>query len=99
MLSAQIAKLQGSDSDESELNWTEDFKVGSAVEGKIQEIKDVGVIVSFGKFNDVLGFVTHYQRKSLPLFLPLFDFLAVFVDAHIDFDPCHTLFSNFGSGW
>lgn len=59
----QIAKLQSLDSDESE-NWAEGFNISSVVEGKIQEVKDIGVVVSFEKYNHVLGFITHYQCKS-----------------------------------
>ncbi|WRX22777.1 S1 domain - like 5 [Theobroma cacao] len=38
-----IAKLQSSDSDGSELKWVEGFNVGSVIEGKIGEAKDIGV--------------------------------------------------------
>lgn len=58
----QIAKLQSLDSDESE-NWSEGFNIGSVVEGKILEVKDIGVVVSFENYNHVLGFITHYQCK------------------------------------
>lgn len=60
----QIGKLQSMDSDESESNWADSFNIASVVEGKIQEVKDIGVVVSFEKYNHVLGFITHYQCKS-----------------------------------
>nr|XP_015898902.2 rRNA biogenesis protein RRP5 isoform X1 [Ziziphus jujuba var. spinosa] len=61
ILEEKIAKLQSVDSDGSESNWAEGFNIGSVVEGKIQEVKDIGVVVSFEKYNHVLGFITHYQ--------------------------------------
>ncbi|XP_024021580.1 rRNA biogenesis protein RRP5 isoform X2 [Morus notabilis] len=61
LLEEKIAKLQSLDSCESELNWTKGFNLGRVVEGRIQETKDVGVVVSFDKYNDVLGFITHNQ--------------------------------------
>ncbi|GMJ14782.1 Ribosomal RNA Processing 5 [Hibiscus trionum] len=63
----KIAKLQSSDSDGSELKWVEGFNIGSVIEGKIGEAKDIGVVVSFEKYNDVLGFITHYQLGGLTL--------------------------------
>ncbi|XP_031396337.1 rRNA biogenesis protein RRP5 isoform X3 [Punica granatum] len=60
----KIAKLQLSDSNGSELEWGEGFKIGSIIEGRIQEAKDFGVVVSFDKYNDVFGFITHYQSGS-----------------------------------
>ncbi|KAK6244021.1 hypothetical protein QUC31_010430 [Theobroma cacao] len=67
LLEEKIAKLQSSDSDGSELKWVEGFNVGSVIEGKIGEAKDIGVVVSFDKYNDVLGFVTHHQLGGLTL--------------------------------
>lgn len=43
------------------MKWVEGFNVGSVIEGKIGEAKDIGVVVSFDEYNDVLGFVTHHQ--------------------------------------
>lgn len=57
----KIAKLQVLDSKESRSNWSEGFSIGSVVEGKVEEAKDIGVVVSFEKYNDVFGFITHYQ--------------------------------------
>uniref|UniRef100_A0A2N9FCM1 S1 motif domain-containing protein n=1 Tax=Fagus sylvatica TaxID=28930 RepID=A0A2N9FCM1_FAGSY len=56
-----IAKLQLLDTGGSELKWVEGFSIGNIIEGKIQEAKDIGVVVSFEKYHDVFGFITHYQ--------------------------------------
>ncbi|CAL5418100.1 unnamed protein product [Camellia sinensis] len=60
-----IAKLQLSDSKSLGLNWVEDFSIGSVVEGKVSDVKDFGVVVSFEKYNDVFAFVTHYQLGGI----------------------------------
>ncbi|CAL5409180.1 unnamed protein product [Camellia sinensis] len=54
-----------SDSKSFGLNWVEDFSIGSVVEGKVSDVKDFGVVVSFEKYNDVFGFVTHYQLGGI----------------------------------
>ncbi|CAM6099604.1 unnamed protein product [Calypogeia fissa] len=41
--------------------WSEDLKIGSYVEGEIQDIKDYGVIMNLYKHKDIVGFLTHYQ--------------------------------------
>ncbi|KAJ8448110.1 hypothetical protein Cgig2_031834 [Carnegiea gigantea] len=51
----KIAKLQGPDSGGSESDWVENFRIGCAVEGRIHEAKDVGVVISFEKYADVGG--------------------------------------------
>ncbi|XP_044501490.1 rRNA biogenesis protein RRP5 [Mangifera indica] len=61
VLEEKIATLQSSDPKGSELKWVEGFTIGSVIEGKIQAAKDVGVVVSFEKRNDIFGFITHYQ--------------------------------------
>lgn len=61
LLDEKIAKLQLLDTRGSELKWAEGFSIGNVIEGKIQEAKDVGVVVSFEKYHDVFGFITHYQ--------------------------------------
>lgn len=60
LLEDKIAKLQMADSKCSEV-WTENFGIGSIVEGKIHEAKEFGVVVSFEKYDDVFGFAPHYQ--------------------------------------
>ncbi|KAL4021140.1 hypothetical protein IC575_019931 [Cucumis melo] len=49
----KIAKLQSLD----ESNWAEGFAIGSVVEGEVQEVKDIGVTISFEKYHDVFGFI------------------------------------------
>lgn len=61
ILEEKIAKMQLLDSKEPKSNWSEGFTIGSVVEGKVQEVKDIGVVVGFEKYNDVFGFITHYQ--------------------------------------
>ncbi|KAJ6869934.1 rRNA biogenesis protein RRP5-like isoform X1 [Populus alba x Populus x berolinensis] len=61
LLENKIADLQSSDSKGRDLKWVEGFHIGSTVEGKIQESKEFGVVVSFEKHNDVFGFVSHHQ--------------------------------------
>lgn len=63
----QIAELQFSDSKGSDLKWVEEFNIGNVIEGKILESKEFGVVVSFDKYNDVFGFITHYQCKFFNL--------------------------------
>lgn len=53
------------DSGSSDLRWVEEFNLGSTVKGKVHEIKEFGVVVSFQKYDDVFGFISHYQCKSL----------------------------------
>ncbi|RVX09623.1 rRNA biogenesis protein RRP5 [Vitis vinifera] len=64
LIVTQIAKLQLSDSEHSELKWAEGFNIGTVIEGKIHDAKDFGVVISFEKYNDVFGFITHYQLTA-----------------------------------
>ena len=92
-LYSQIAKLQALDSSESELNWTKGFNIGCLVEGKIQETKDIGVVVSFDKYNDVLGFIAHHQCKFMIFLLSL-------PSAHVvTFRPMTCSIYNLCSSW
>lgn len=61
LLEEKIAKLQSLESGGSELQWVEGFSIGNVVEGKIEEVKDVGVVVSLEKYPDVFGFITRHQ--------------------------------------
>lgn len=61
LLEEKIAKLQLLDSEGPGLNWISAFDIGSIIEGKVHETKDFGVIISFEKYNDVYGFISHYQ--------------------------------------
>ncbi|CAK9145936.1 unnamed protein product [Ilex paraguariensis] len=67
LLEEKIAKLQSSHSKGSELEWVDNFNIGNVVEGKVHETKDFGVVVSFRKYNDVFGFITHYQLSGITL--------------------------------
>ncbi|KAL0334258.1 UNVERIFIED_CONTAM: rRNA biogenesis protein RRP5, partial [Sesamum angustifolium] len=61
LLEEKIAKLQVLDSECPGLSWTGGFGIASIIEGKVHEIKDFGVVISFEKYNDVYGFISHYQ--------------------------------------
>ncbi|KAK8298997.1 hypothetical protein V6Z11_D05G292600 [Gossypium hirsutum] len=65
ILEEKIARLQSLGSDGFDLKWIEGFNIGSVIEAKIGEAKDIGVVVSFDKYNDVLGFITHSQLMHL----------------------------------
>ncbi|XP_010317858.1 rRNA biogenesis protein RRP5 [Solanum lycopersicum] len=67
LVEEKIAKLQSVDSGSSDLRWVEQFNVGSTVKGKVHEIKEFGVVVSFQKYDDVFGFISHYQLSGLPV--------------------------------
>lgn len=67
LIQEKIAKLQSSEAGESDLKWSEGFNIGSVVHGKIQETKDIGVVVSFEENDDLLGFITHYQLGGVDL--------------------------------
>ncbi|EEF30787.1 programmed cell death protein, putative [Ricinus communis] len=61
LVEEKVAELQSSDSKGPDLKWVEGFNIGTVVEAKVEESKEVGIVVSFDKYNDVLGFITHYQ--------------------------------------
>ncbi|XP_057496360.1 rRNA biogenesis protein RRP5 [Actinidia eriantha] len=67
LLEDKIANLQLSNSTRPELKWFEDFTIGDVVEGKVNDVKDFGVVVGFEKYSDVFGFVTHYQLGGIGL--------------------------------
>lgn len=50
----------------SGLKWDERFNIGTVVKGKVEDVKDVGLVISFEKYNDVFGFITNYQCKFSP---------------------------------
>ncbi|KAG8646904.1 rRNA biogenesis protein RRP5 isoform X3 [Manihot esculenta] len=66
-LEEKIAELQSSDSKGADLGWGEGFKIGSVIEAKVQESKEVGIVVCFDKYNDVLGFITLHQLGGTTL--------------------------------
>ncbi|XP_076905789.1 rRNA biogenesis protein RRP5-like [Bidens hawaiensis] len=61
ILEEKIAKLNDSGSKSSSLKWVKEFPIGNVIEGTVHEVKESGVIISFKKFNDVFGFITHHQ--------------------------------------
>ncbi|KAI5396242.1 hypothetical protein KIW84_062447 [Lathyrus oleraceus] len=61
LMDEKIAKLQYKSPSESDLKWDEKFNIGTVTEGRVEEIKDVGIVVCFEKYNDVFGFITNYQ--------------------------------------
>ncbi|KAL3625500.1 hypothetical protein CASFOL_030954 [Castilleja foliolosa] len=67
LLEEKIANLQVLDSEIPGLRWIDEFGVGSIVEGKVHEIKDYGVVISFEEHNNVFGFISHYQLGGTSL--------------------------------
>ncbi|KAL6997499.1 hypothetical protein U1Q18_007623 [Sarracenia purpurea var. burkii] len=67
LLEEKIAKLQLLNCKNPELNWAEDFSIGNVIDGKVNDVKDFGVVVGFEKYRDVFGFVTHYQLGGISL--------------------------------
>ncbi|GFP79860.1 protein rrp5 homolog [Phtheirospermum japonicum] len=61
LLEEKIAKLQVLEPEGPGLRWIDEFGICSIVEGKVHEIKDYGVVISFEEHNDVFGFISHYQ--------------------------------------
>ncbi|CAN1306960.1 rRNA biogenesis protein RRP5 [Linum perenne] len=57
----KIAKFQSTDAEGAGSQWVQEFGVGCIIEGKIQESKEYGVVVSFDKYNNVLGFIANNQ--------------------------------------
>ncbi|EPS59007.1 hypothetical protein M569_15804, partial [Genlisea aurea] len=60
-MEAKIAKMQALDIESPECSWDANFGICSVVEGKVHEIKDVGAVLSFDKYHDVYGFISHNQ--------------------------------------
>ncbi|KAI3518805.1 hypothetical protein L1887_07619 [Cichorium endivia] len=61
LLEEKIAELHYSDSKSSTLKWVKEFSIGNIIEGTVHEAKESGFIISFKKYNDVFGFITHHQ--------------------------------------
>ncbi|XP_031485662.1 rRNA biogenesis protein RRP5 [Nymphaea colorata] len=57
----EIAMLQQSEPEGSDMKWMDSFVVGSMVEAEVQGLKEFGVVVSFKKYPDLVGFITNYQ--------------------------------------
>ncbi|CAI0406524.1 unnamed protein product [Linum tenue] len=63
----KISKFESTDVKRADLQWVEEFKVGSIVEGIIHECKEFGVVVRFDKHSNVFGFITNYQLGGATL--------------------------------
>lgn len=76
LFSIQIDKLQYLGADGSNLKWDEGFGIGTIVDGKVDDVKEVGVVVNFEMYNDVFGFITNYQCEFslFNLLLNILDF-------------------------
>ncbi|KAM0952074.1 putative suppressor of forked, tetratricopeptide-like helical domain superfamily [Dioscorea sansibarensis] len=61
LLEEKIAAMQALDAKNFNLNWVSGFKIGSVVEGEIQEKKEFGVVLSFKDHGDVVGFIAQHQ--------------------------------------
>ncbi|KAK7278792.1 hypothetical protein RJT34_23828 [Clitoria ternatea] len=66
LMDEKIAKLQLGPA-ASDLKWVEGFKIGTVAKGKVEDVKDVGLVISFEKYNDVFGFITKYQLAGTNL--------------------------------
>lgn len=67
LLEDKIAKLQVLNSKIPEFDWVEAFSIGNVAEGIVNDVKDIGVVVSFEKYSDVFGFVAHHQLGGITL--------------------------------
>ncbi|XP_072077832.1 rRNA biogenesis protein RRP5 isoform X2 [Arachis hypogaea] len=67
IMDEKISKLQNMGYGASDLKWDEGFSFGAVAEGKVEDVKDVGIVVSFEKYNDVFGFITTYQLAGTTL--------------------------------
>ncbi|PWA41653.1 Nucleic acid-binding, OB-fold [Artemisia annua] len=57
ILQEKIAELNSSN-----LEWVKEFPIGNVLEGTVQSAKESGgFMISFKKYNEVLGFITHHQ--------------------------------------
>ncbi|KAK1410921.1 hypothetical protein QVD17_37463 [Tagetes erecta] len=61
ILEEKIAKLHYAGKKSSSLKWVKEFPIGHVIEGTVHEVKESGVIISFQKYADVFGFITHHQ--------------------------------------
>ncbi|XP_027934865.1 rRNA biogenesis protein RRP5 isoform X2 [Vigna unguiculata] len=61
LMDEKIAKLQNLGSGASDLRWVEGFNIGAVAKGRVKDVTDVGLVLSFEKYNDVFGFITNYQ--------------------------------------
>ncbi|XP_065857406.1 rRNA biogenesis protein RRP5-like [Euphorbia lathyris] len=64
-LEDKVRSCMFSDSISPDMKWLESFKIGSVIEAKVKESKDVGIVVTFDKYNGVVGFIAHYQLGQI----------------------------------
>lgn len=50
----------------SDTKWDEGFNIGMVAKGKVKDVEDVGLAISFEKHNDVFGFIANYQCNFSP---------------------------------
>ncbi|KAI9122039.1 hypothetical protein K1719_006728 [Acacia pycnantha] len=67
LMKEKIDKLQYLGAGGSDLKWGEGFSIGTIVDGKVDDVKEVGVVVNFEKYDDVFGFITNYQLAGTVL--------------------------------
>lgn len=65
--------MQNLGSGASDLKWLEGFNIGVVAKGRVKDVTDVGLVLSFEKYSDVFGFITNYQCMFSPFNL-LFSF-------------------------
>ncbi|XP_061360719.1 rRNA biogenesis protein RRP5 isoform X2 [Gastrolobium bilobum] len=61
LMDEKIAKLQHLGSGASDLKWDDGLNIGTIAKGKVEDVKEVGTVISFEKYSDVFGFITNYQ--------------------------------------
>ncbi|RDY08514.1 rRNA biogenesis protein RRP5, partial [Mucuna pruriens] len=52
LMDEKISKLQYLGSGASDLKWEDGFNIGTVAKGKVEDVKDVGLVISFEKYND-----------------------------------------------
>ncbi|KAI9127238.1 hypothetical protein K1719_001797 [Acacia pycnantha] len=67
LMKEKIDKLLYLGAGGSDLKWGEGFSIGTIVDGKVDDVKEVGVVVNFEKYDDVFGFITNYQLAGTVL--------------------------------
>ncbi|KAK7354984.1 hypothetical protein VNO80_14229 [Phaseolus coccineus] len=67
LMDEKIAKMQNLGSGTSDLKWLEGFNIGAVAKGKVKDVADVGLVLSFEKHDDVFGFITNYQLAGTVL--------------------------------
>ncbi|XP_042394409.1 rRNA biogenesis protein RRP5-like [Zingiber officinale] len=63
----KLAGMQISNVKDLDVNWLKDFRIGSLVEGEIQEIKELGAVIGLKNHRDIVGFLAHKQSGGANL--------------------------------